>query len=507
MLWKKASQNKNIKNPLNKLRAWQRFHIKLITFYGGTIFFCLILAGCILYKIWTNEELKGLQQRLLSIVTSLAVSINADNITAIPVDADELTPFHQDILKRFEKVAMNDPDIETIYILRPTNEPTKLRFLVDYVKEGIHGNPGELYDASDVPILLKGFGSPSVENEPYRDKFGFTLSGYAPVFNANGQSVALVGVDVQVSRIHRTQQQIFFTILGIFGIAVIIIGFVSFAVARNVRKPLTKIINAASAIAEGALDTRIQMERHDEFGIMSRHFDLMAEGLQEREFIRETFGRYMSKDIAKTLLDRRSSGLLSGEERVITVLFSDLCGYSTIGEQMPPSKVVEMLNQYLGAMNELIDARQGCVMEFIGDAILAVFGAPYYIADHSEQALRCAIEMRDRLWELNHEWKESGMAYYWEQSGIKELSARIGIHTGPVVAGNLGSRARMKYSVIGDTVNVASRLESLNKEFDSDICLSRDVYAHLPKDLTKNMFYRGDHQVKGREQPVRIYTL
>lgn len=501
------SQNNKIADPLNELRTWQRFHIKLIALYGGTVLLCLILAGFILYKIWINAELKGLQRRLLAVVTSLSASINADKITAIPVDSTELTPFHKNILSRFEEVGVKDPDIETIYILRPTEEPTKLRFLVDYAKDGIYGNPGDLYDACDVPILLKGFTSPSVEDEPYRDEFGLTLSGYAPIFNTKGQSVALVGVDVQVSRIQQIQQQVLFIVLCVFGIAVIIIGLVSFAIARNVRQPLTRIINAASAIAGGELDTRIQLDRHDEFGIMSRHFDLMAEGLQEREFIRKTFGRYVSEDVARMLLDRRKSGTVNGEERVTTVLFSDLRGYSTISEQIPPSKVVEMLNQYLEAMNELIDVHHGCVIEFLGDAILAVFGAPYYIADHSEQALRCAIEMRNRLRELNNKWKKSGMSCYWEQSGINELNARIGIHTGPVIAGNLGSSTRMKYTVIGDTVNVASRLESLNKEFDSDICLSRDVYTHLPRDLTANMSYRGDFQIKGREQSIKIYTL
>lgn len=501
------SQDNNISDPLNDLRTWQRFHIKLIALYGGTVLLCLILAGCTLYKIWIDTELKGLQKRLIAIVTSLAASLNADEIMAIPVDYTKLTPFHKDLLNRFEEVGATDPDIETIYVLRPTNEPTKLRFLVDYAKGDICGNPGDLYDASDVPILLKGFVSPSVENEPYRDEFGLTLSGYAPVLNADGQSIALVGVDVQVSRIQQIRQQVLFILLGVFGIAIIIIGLVSFAVARNVRKPLTKIIYAAGAIAGGELNTRIQMDRQDEFGIMSRHFDLMAEGLQERAFIRETFGRYMSEDVARMLLDRRKGEKLNGEERVTTVLFSDLRGYSTISEQIPPSKVVEMLNQYLEAMNELIDLHHGCVIEFLGDAILAVFGAPYYIADHSEQALRCAIAMRNRLRELNNEWKQSGMACYWQQSGIKELMARIGIHTGPVIAGNLGSRTRMKYTVIGDTVNVASRLEALNKELDSEICLSRDVYTHLPNELTKNISYRGDFQIKGREQSVRVYTL
>ncbi|MGA1841148.1 MAG: adenylate/guanylate cyclase domain-containing protein [bacterium] len=501
------SQNNKILDPLKDLRTWQRFHFKLIALYGGTVLVCLILTGFILYKIWINAEFKGLQRRLLAIVTSLSASIDADKITAIPIDSTEITPFHKEILSRFEEVCVRDPDIETIYIFRPTNEPTKLRFLVDYSKIDIYGNPGDLYDASDVPILLKGFAKPSVENKPYRDEFGLTLSGYAPIFNTEGQSVGLVGVDVQVSRIQQMRQQVLFIILGVFGFAIIIIGLVSFTVARNVRQPLTKIINAATAIAGGKLDTRIQMDRHDEFGIMSQHFDLMAEGLQEREFIRETFGRYMSEDVARMLLDCRGSGILQGEEKIVTVLFSDLQGYSTISEQLPPAKVIEMLNQYLEAMNKLIDIYHGCVIEYLGDAILAVFGAPYYMADHSEQAFRCAIEMRNRLKELNKEWKKSGIACYWKQSGISELKVRIGIHTGPVVAGNLGSRTRMKYAVIGDTVNVASRLEALNKEFDSDICLSRDVYIHLPNDLTSNMTHRGDFQVKGREQSVRIYTL
>jgi adenylate cyclase len=251
----------------------------------------------------------------------------------------------------------------------------------------------------------------------------------------------------------------------------------------------------------------VGLQRSDELGVMSKHIDLMAEQLQDREFIRETFGRYLSSKIATEVLSQRSGITLGGEERVVTVLFSDLRGYTSISEQMSATQVVAMLNQYLGAMNEIIDQHRGCVIEFVGDAIFAVFGAPHYMADHAEQAMRCAIEMRLRLKELNAAWLESGMARSWQESGVTEISLRIGVHTGQVVAGNLGSQTRMKYSVIGDTVNVASRLEALNKVLGSEILISRDVYIQLPRDLMDGVTDRGSHKVKGRENPIKVYGL
>jgi len=178
-----------------------------------------------------------------------------------------------------------------------------------------------------------------------------------------------------------------------------------------------------------------------------------------------------------------------------------------MAERLPPVAVVEMLNEYLGEMNLLIDKYHGCVIEFLGDAILAVFGAPYYQPDHSENAVRCAMEMRVRLAELNQRWSQSGLARYWKGKTLDNWGVRIGIHCGPVVAGNIGSPTRMKYTVIGDTVNVAARLETLNKHLHTDILLSDEVYDHLPDELVGNMKDQGQHQVKGREQSVSVYSL
>ncbi|MFO1434572.1 MAG: adenylate/guanylate cyclase domain-containing protein [Candidatus Competibacteraceae bacterium] len=495
-----------VANPLRELHAWQRFHIKLIGFYGGAVFLALAMLGGAFYKIEFEANKEGLQQRLLVLATTLANSIDVEALSAIPVEAGATTPFHQALRDRFTEVASHDPDVASIYVLRPTSEPTRLRFFVDYVKSGESGKPGEMYQASEMPILLKGFAAPAVEDKIYVDRFGATLSGYAPVVNKTGQTVALVGVDVKAERLASMQGRILRTTLLIFGGAALLIGCLSLAIARHVRKPLVRIIDATAAVERGELNIRLNLQRKDEFGLMSRHFDYMVAGLQEREFLRETFGRYVSKDVANLLLTQRGRSDLNGEERVVTILFSDLRDYSIFCEHLPPAKMVEMLNQYLTAMDALIDQHHGCVIEFMGDAILAVFGAPYYRPDHPEQAVRCAIAMQTQLERLNREWRQEGATRSWAGSGSEYVSARIGIHYGAVIAGSLGSPTRMKYTVVGDTVNVAARLEALNKELGTEILIGGEVYRHLPADLAGQLVDLGEFRVKGYEFPIHVYT-
>lgn len=493
-------------DPLLRLRAWQRFHLRLTGLYGGTVFVSLALIATIFYYYSVNSELSHLQRRLLSTVTGLAASVNAAQLAEIPLDAHERTAYHELLRTRFAAAAEIDSDIQSIYLLRQTGQPGQLRFFIDFVKDGALATPGDEYDARALPVLQSGFNAPAVEDEPFRDKFGLTLSGYAPVRDASGKGIALVGADVQASRIEIMKRDVMWVTLAVFGMAAMLLGLISFAVARSVRDPLTRIIDATAAVARGELTTRLALNRRDEFGLMSRHFDKMAEGLQDREFIRATFGRYVSEDVARELLEHRDTAARGAEEREVTILFSDLSSYSTICEHLPPVQLLGMLNQYLGAMNVLIDSHRGCVIEILGDAILAVFGAPYFREDHPQQALRCALAMRDQLVALNEQWQASGLAQCWTKSGIAQLKARIGVHTGRVVAGSLGGETRMKYAVIGDAVNVASRLETLNKELGTDVLISAEVYRCLPAELAMGLRECGAYRVKGREQEVRVYA-
>ncbi|MBS2030235.1 MAG: adenylate/guanylate cyclase domain-containing protein [Deltaproteobacteria bacterium] len=228
---------------------------------------------------------------------------------------------------------------------------------------------------------------------------------------------------------------------------------------------------------------------------------------QARRMLRETFGRYVSEEVAQAVLDNPDGTKLGGESRDVTILFSDLRGYSTICESLQPDRVVGLLNEYFGAMSEIINAEGGCVIEFLGDAILAVFGAPNSLPDHAARAVRVAARMRVRTEELNKHWDATGESAQWKSHGIPQLASRIGLHSGRVVAGNLGSHTRVKYAVVGDAVNTASRVENLNNALGTDVLLTAAVMAGLPQELASGCEDRGEHKLKGKEEVVRVFGL
>ena len=203
------------------------------------------------------------------------------------------------------------------------------------------------------------------------------------------------------------------------------------------------------------------------------------------------------------LLDRSVQiPTLGGEDREITVLFCDIASYSSLSEHLPPDEVLGLLNRFFTEMEEVIAEHQGAVLSYLGDGLMAAFGAPLELPDHPAQAVRCALAMQERLVDLNARWQLEGLTERWNISG---LQARCGMHTGRVVAGNLGSQRRMAYSIIGDAVNVAARLEALNKPLQTSVLASHATWSRLPEALQLSLSSQGAHTVKGRQQPVVVY--
>ena len=232
----------------------------------------------------------------------------------------------------------------------------------------------------------------------------------------------------------------------------------------------------------------------DELEKLASGFNRMVDGLKERDKLRSTFGKYMTASVMEHLLAGKVA--LGGESLRVTVLFTDIRSFTTISERMDPQQLVALLNEYFTEMVGIVMQEDGVVDKYIGDAIMAVFGAPVPKTVDAVNAVRAAVRMRSALANLNRRL---------EARGAPTLRTGIGIHTGDVVAGNIGSEKRMEYTVIGDAVNVAARLETSTKDLGANILISDDTF-----ELTKEVVDArriGEIVVKGRHQPVLMYEV
>jgi len=232
----------------------------------------------------------------------------------------------------------------------------------------------------------------------------------------------------------------------------------------------------------------------DELEALASGFNTMVDGLKERDKLRTTFGKYMTATVMEHLLAGKVA--LGGASIKVTILFTDIRSFTSISEKMDPQQLVGLLNEYFTEMVGIVMQENGVVDKYIGDAIMAIFGAPVPTKDDPVNAVRAAVKMRSALHELNKRL---------EARGVPRLRTGIGIHTGDVVAGNIGSEKRMEYTVIGDAVNLASRLESNTKDLGVNVLISEDTY-----ELTKHVIEARavkEITVKGRKQPVMTYEV
>lgn len=217
----------------------------------------------------------------------------------------------------------------------------------------------------------------------------------------------------------------------------------------------------------------------------------------EARATRGAMGKYLSPAVLEEVLKDPDQLRLGGEKRVMTVLFTDIRGFTSISEQLDPETLVALLNEYLTVMTNIVHAWQGVLDKYMGDAIMAWWGAPTEQPDHAYHACRAALEMRQALHQLHVGWSDRG---------VPRLEMGVGINTGPMVYGNTGSHERFDFTVLGDSVNLASRLEGANKEYRSNVIISEATYEQV-KDRGFITRFLDVIAVKGKTEPVRIYEL
>jgi adenylate cyclase len=217
---------------------------------------------------------------------------------------------------------------------------------------------------------------------------------------------------------------------------------------------------------------------------------------RRRKEIKSAFSRYVSDNVIDEMLNNPDQLKLGGEEKEISVLFCDLIGFTTYAETYTPNAMITILSEYFNEMTEQIFNHEGLLKEYVGDEIMAIFGAPLEQEDHAKRACLTALDMQNRLLKMQQIWLDMDRP---------ALKARAGVNTGVMLVGNVGSKYRFSYGALGDPVNLGSRLEGLNKIYGTDILIGEET-ARLVKDsfLLREIDYV---RVKGKEKPVRVYEL
>jgi adenylate cyclase len=328
----------------------------------------------------------------------------------------------------------------------------------------------------------------------YTDEQGVQYFGaYTKLSQANTAVITNVEYNLVFEGIIATTRRNIYLSAGVLFLSILFMWFF----AKSISVPLKNLSEAAGKIKEGNFDIVLSSKTHDEIGLLTGSFTEMSRGLAERERLKDTFGRFTNKEIAERAM--RGELSLGGEAKKATIFFSDIRNFTAMSEKLEPAEVVEFLNEYMTRMVACVNKTGGVVDKFIGDSVMAVWGAPVSTGNTARDALSCvrtALMMRVSLGEFNR-----------SRGGPRKPVIRIGcgINTGDVVAGQIGSNERMEYTVIGDPVNLASRTEALNKPFGTDILITENTW-NLVKDyiIAEEM---PSVTVKGKEEPVRLFAV
>ncbi len=366
---------------------------------------------------------------------------------------------------------------------------------------------GELIASPDADLLARGENRDGEKivrafMDGQEDNMQFRYVGtdgveYIGAFRAISLGSFAVVTTIPVSTLYAGAVVIARRNLYITGIVLLLSFLIVWFFARSMSRPVISLVGAAKQIEAGKFDLDIVPTTHDELGLLTESFIQMGKGLSERERIKETFGKFVNKDIVEQAI---AGGLsLGGVRRTATIMFSDIRGFTAISESLPPEGVVEMLNGYMTRMVGCIEKTRGTVDKFIGDAIMAVWGAPVTKGTPAEDAFECVLSMllmRKVLREFNQ-----------DRGGPDRPIIRIGCgaNTGDCLAGQIGSTERMEYTVIGDAVNLASRIEALNKPFATDILISENTYRLIGDRLVVEPM--PSIKVKGKKDPLHIYAV
>ncbi len=474
------------------------YRAKLLSVFLGVAIITNMISLAVMDRRSVHYLYDGYRAKMLSITATAAVTLDGDLLKMIRTRSDENTPAWAQLHAALRSIrdANRRPDTymkRVFAVVKAKDDPGVLLVAADSEESReIAAHAGEVYrpGAEGIGDISKA----GVGDRFITDEFGTFLRSWAPVRDHAGNFAGAVIVEAPQGWVESKLLPIRISGLLSLVLAVLIATPAALMISRKASKPLMKLHAGVARISAGDFDTPVSVLAHDEFGEVALAVNAMAAGLKERDRVKSTFAHYVSHQVMDSILKSGNEIQLSGDRRRITVLFCDIRGFSTISEKLPPEKVVKLLNDYFERMVEVIFRNEGTLDKFLGDGMMVLFGAPKDDPYQEEHAMRTAIEMQAELRNLSEKWKGEGVV----------VRSGVGINSGPAVVGNIGSSRRMDYTAIGDTVNLASRLESATKDLGVSILVSEYTYMALKG--TFRFKEMGSIRVKGRTEAVQTYT-
>jgi adenylate cyclase len=476
------------------------YRMKLFVVLGSLVVISNGLIAAADYRRCTGMLHAEVHRKGRAIAGTLAALIDPVAVAAIDERGAESRPEYAQLLATLRIVRdanrRDDVWVDQIYTLAGARQnPQVVAYGVDSEEDfKFRKHPGDIYFRDGRPVEIGIDGIDRLAQNLSGFQAGY-LNAFAPVRDRTGRLVAEIAVTLRpapASVLRDVGAQMFapFAFTAILAIVMALI------LSREVTRPLYSLRASIDRIGKGDFTTTATANGSVEFSEMAAAINAMAAGLRERETVKRAFSGYISRQVLELITSKGELPALKGERRRITVLFCDIRGFTPMAEGMRPEEVVELLSEFFGQMVDVILRNQGTIDKFLGDGMMVIFGAPADDPNQEEHAVQAALEMQREM---------ARLAAAWEAQGRRSFKMGIGINSGPAVVGNIGSHEHMEYTAIGDTVNLAARLETASKELSAEIVVSE----HTQSAVRPLFQWRplGEVAVKGRAETVRAYAV
>lgn len=479
-----------------------KYRTKLYLFFLAISVLSIVSSLIIVVVQSRKAVFQQLQSKIIVVAAGAAIHVNADLLKNIKTEADQDTPAYKELAEALRKHRnanrRKDLYVKFLYITKPDPiDPNKFIFVVDPEEKKEDFSPvGQENEGAAKDFLYEHLNEPYSFGQLTQDQWGIWLTGYYPIYDSQGKYVGTIGADVSAERVYSALNRIVFYSIGAFVASLLFSMFAATFLARHASEALEMLEIATKEIAKPNFAYRIQLKTKDEFEELGNGLNSMCEQLQEKEKLKVGFAHYVSQPVLDQIVKEGGVTRLAGEKRKITVLFADIRGFTRISEHMPPEDVVKLLNEYFKLMLDVIFKYKGMLDKLMGDGIMAEFGVPIDDPMQEKNAVSAAMEMYQNLGGLKQKWKTEGKP---------EIDIGIGVYTGVAIVGSIGTEERMEYTAIGDTVNIAARLQEYTKETKFPIIIGESTFNAIKNDFPYKEL--GTVALPGREQGIKAYAV